>query len=359
MNRLRAFVLTIILSALFSPAIFAQTGLSLEAEIKNIESAASKTGIPSAERHSALVRLSRLRQLTGDIEGAARSWFEAAGAIPGRVDDDALLSCAYCLAAMGEWDRAAKALDPLLVKSERARFLNISIKAIKTGDLSELAAIADDPVYAQMKSEIIFILWKLSGGALIASSAGELSPFKLGGGSEMWRQRLIAEFPQTPEGRLAAQTSSVVSVRPSPFWLFAGGLDSLSLAADPAPGFIPQQTAQTTAAQQNAPTQLNAATQPTQLSVQTTAQPAVVPQPTGAQSSVSQSTVRLQTGIFSRQPNAHAQIINLQKAGFTASIEQRTVNGNQMWAVVVPAGNDQTQTANALRTAGFDSFLIK
>jgi len=331
-----AAVIAIILCSFLSPAVFAQTGLSLETELKKMEASVSGKNISPAQRHEVLVRLARLRQLIGDIEGAARNWFEAAGAVPGSVDDDALLSCAYCLAAMGEWDRAVTALNPLLTKSPRARFLNTGIKAIKTGDLSELAALADNPEYAQIKHEIIFVLWKLSDGSLIASSKGSMSPFTLGGGSEMWRQRLISEFPQTPEGRLAAaESASLIAIRPSPFWLFAGGLDSLSLASSPAPGFIPQQAAQTTAAQSTAATE-----------------------PVAAQPSP-QSTARLQTGVFSRQPNAQAQVINLQRAGFTPSLEQRTVNGNQMWAVTVPAGSDQTQTANALRSAGFDSFLIK
>ncbi|MDR0302447.1 MAG: hypothetical protein LBI04_09085, partial [Treponema sp.] len=82
-------------------SVFAQTGVSLEAEIQNMEKTASKQGIPPAQRHETLVRLARLKQLSGDIEGAAKNWFEAAGAIPGSVDDNALLSCAYCLAAMG------------------------------------------------------------------------------------------------------------------------------------------------------------------------------------------------------------------------------------------------------------------
>ncbi|MCL2196957.1 MAG: hypothetical protein FWB77_05020 [Treponema sp.] len=338
MNRFCAAVFAFILCCFLPSAVCAQTGLSLEVEIKNMEAAASKKGIPASERHDALVRLSRLRQLTGDIEEAARSWFEAAGAIPGRVDDDALLSCAYCLAAMGEWDRAITALTPLLPKSPRARFLNTSINAIKTGDLSELGALADNAEYSQIKPEIIFVLWKLSSGALAVSSSGEMSPFKLGGGSEMWRQRLIAEFPQTPEGRLAAGTSSLITVRPIPFWLFAGGLDSLSLTANPAPGNAVIQTAQTQSA---------AAVQPAAPSQPAVTQPAVVASP------------RLQTGIFGRQPNAQAHAANLQNAGFTPSIELRAVNGNQMWAVTIPAGSDQIQTADTLRAAGFESFLIK
>jgi tetratricopeptide (TPR) repeat protein len=315
-NRIRHIARRAIFSAamLFAAAaVFAQNSVSLEAEIQNIERTAARQGVPAAERHDALVRLARLRQLSGDIEGAARNWLEAAAAIPGSVDDDALLACAYCLAALGEWDRAAAALEPLMSKSPRARFLNISINAIKTGDVSALAAIANSGEYSQMKSEIYFMLWKTS-----------LDIYANGSHAETWRQRLIAEFPQTPEGRIAfGESSSAVIVRPSPFWLFAGGLDSLSL--------ISESAAPSTAA---AP------------------QPAAAPQSPAA---TSQAAVRLQTGLFSRQANAQVQMTNLRQAGFNPSMEQR----GEMWAVVVTSGNDQVRAIRELREAGFDSFPIR
>ena len=325
MTRIVFLALLITLVSLFPvETVFAQTsGASLEAEIQNLERAITRQGIPAAERHDSLVRLARLRQLSGDIEGAARNWLEAATAIPGRVDDDALLNCAYCLAAMGEWDRAATALEPLLHKSARARFLDLSIRAIRTGDMSALAAIVDNPEYSGMKSEIIFLLWRISTG-----------PHGTSAQAERWRLRLINEFPQTPEGRLAASTgsfttnagsiaaTSTIIVRPTPFWLFAGGLDSLPLVAS---GSVPPPSQTTTAA---------------------AAQPAT-------------STARLQTGIFGVEVNAQAQAASLSLAGFTPSIERRTVNNAERWAVTVPAGTDQIRTMNALRAAGFDSFLVR
>jgi len=333
----RVFLLTaiIVLSVLAPETVFAQSGaqgvgVSLEVEIQNIERTITRQGIPPAERHEALVRLARLRQLSGDIEGAAKNWLEAATAIPGRIDDDALLSCAFCLAAMGEWDRAATAVEPLVTKMPRARFLDLSIKAIKSGDTTFLAAIVDHPNYYELKPEIIFVLWKVSGSS-----------------GERWRQRLVAEFPQTPEGRLASgQSPSSIIVRPSPFWLFASGLDSLPLTGSVTAG-RPTQTAAaspTTGAAQAAP-----APQP---------QPTVQPQPVQPQPSTS-TTARLQTGIFSRQANAQAQVTKLKNAGFSPSIERRIVNNSEMWAVTVPAGANQTQTVNALRAAGFESFLVR
>jgi hypothetical protein len=214
---------------------------------------------------------------------------------------------------MGEWDRALTVLEPLLSKNIRASFLNISIKAIETGDVSALAAITDNPDYIEIKPEIIFMLWRLTQGT----------------SSERWRLRLIAEFPQTTEGRLAAGQSSAIIVRPNPFWLFAGGLDSLPLI---------EIVGNTTTA--NVTTNVN----------QT---------PSINQTPVAVSTAKIQTGIFGRQVNAQAQVTSLRQAGFSPAIEQRIVNNNEMWAVTVPAGTDQNRTINALRAAGFEAFLIR
>jgi len=309
--------------AALAGAVFAQTGVSVETEIQNLEKAAGRQGVSPSERHDALVSLARLRQLSGDIEGAAKAWLDAAAAIPGQVDDDALLACAYCLAAMGEPGRARTALEPLLAKSTRARFLDSGINAISTGNFSALAAIADNDEYSQMKSEVYFLLWRTSRANGDNASA------------EKWRQRLAAEFPQSPEGRLAAGgsrasggTSDAIAIKPSPFWFLIGGLDSLPLTGSEIAG------------------------RPTlAASTQTTAQPAVSsPQGTG----VSQ-TVKLQTGLFSRQNNAQAQIDNLKKAGFSPSLEQRGDN----WAVVVFAGADTNRSIKELKDAGFDSFPIR
>jgi len=302
--------------AITASAVFAQNAalpsVSLEAEIQNIERAASRQDVSAVERHDSLVRLARLRQLSGDIEGAAINWLEAAAAIPGTVDDDALLACAYCLAAMGEWERAGTALEPLLSKSIQARFLDTSIKAIASGDVAALSALAANPEYLQMRSQIIFMLWKISSGNDSSSLA------------ENWRRRLIAEFPQSPEGRLAAgESSSAVAIRPSPFWFLMNRQDSISIAAMERPS-SPVPAPQT----------------PT-------------PQPPASEMLASQA--KLQTGLFSRQANAQAQIDNLRKAGFSPSLEQR----GEMWAVIVPAGTDQARSIRELREAGFDSFPIR
>jgi len=268
------------------------SGAFLSVEIQNIEREIAKQGASAVERHSALVRLARLRQLSGDIEGAARNWLEAAGSVPGSVDDDALLSCAYCLTAMGEWERAAIALEPLLTKNIRAFFLDTGIKAIQSGDSSALANIADNPAYSEIKHEILFLLWKISRNAQ----------------AETWRRRLVSEFPQTPEGRLAMSSEQMV-MAPSPFWFFINGLDSFTLLAGEQ----------------------------------------------GTEPAVTQNSAKVQTGVFSREANAQTEAENLRRAGFSPAIERR----GSMWAVTVPAGQDPNRTISDLKSAGFDSFLIR
>ncbi|MCL2245221.1 MAG: SPOR domain-containing protein [Treponema sp.] len=318
----KSFLLTAMIAAagIFSgEAAFAQTGVSLEAEIQSYERTAARSDISAQERHGALIRLANLRQVSGDIEGAARNWLEAAAAIPGDVDDNALLSCAYCLAVMGEWERAGTALDPLLSKSPRARFLNTAIKAISSGDISALSAMAEGPEYNELKSEIYFFLWRIS-----------RSIYSEGTVSERWRLRLIAEFPQSPEGRLAAGLSaaaygaSSIIVSPSPFWLLINSIESSPSAAS----FPVSETSQKTAAS----SAINAA--------QT-------------------DSVKLQTGLFSRQANAQTQIAGLRQAGFSPFMEQRYANNGEMWAVVVPAGSDVNRTISDLREAGFESFPVR
>jgi hypothetical protein len=319
------FVLMIASACVFGrQSVFAQTGVSLDAEIKNMEKTVNKQGVSPSQKHETLVRLARLKQLSGDIEGAAKNWFEAAAAIPGSVDDDALLACAGCLAAMGEWDRASAALEPLVSKIQRARFLDTVIKAIQSGDELPLAALAANPQFSQMKSEIYFMLWKISKGQA----------------AESWRGKLLAEFPQSPEGRLAAgESSPVIVVHPTPFWFFAGGLDSLSLTAETVT--TRQNTAQKPASTESTPVQKS-----TQVVSQTTAP---------AQTTIPAKGPKLQTGKYAIQANADKQMDKLRLAGFTPFMEKR----DEYWFVMVPAGTDQGRTISELRKAGFDSFPVK
>jgi len=322
-----------------------ERAVSLTTEIQNMERAVSRQGASPSERHEALVRLAQLRQLSGDIEGAARNWLEAAAAIPGTVDDDALLSCAYCLAAMGEWDRASAALEPLLVKNKRARFLDTSIKAIKSGDLTALIVLSLNPEYNEIKNEILFFLWKVS----------QRTETK----GERWRLQLISEFPQSPEGRLA---SGQAVTNPNPFWLFISGFDSLPVLAGEARGSeqgtmnneqLAISNEQGEGGREKGEDSIGRTVSSEQRVTPVVVQPSVQPPPVVQSPPV--QTVRLQTGVFSREANAQAQVNALRQAGFSPSIEQR----GEMWAVVVTSSQDVNRSIADLRAAGFDSFPVR
>jgi len=94
---------------------------SLASEIRTIESIIntasdnSPASSPSARRE-AFIRLARLQQLSGDMEAASKSWLNAAAAEPGSDSD--IVSGAFCMAAIGEWEKAATIIAPVLKENK-------------------------------------------------------------------------------------------------------------------------------------------------------------------------------------------------------------------------------------------------
>ncbi|MCL1993091.1 MAG: hypothetical protein FWG66_09095, partial [Spirochaetes bacterium] len=200
-RRIAALVLSVLLFLAGSGFLYAQSApgspLDLAGEIQSIENAIRAQNLPLQERRDNLMRLARLRQLSGDLEGAATNWLEAAIVSPGVIDPVPLLYCAFALAAMGEWERARAAIAPLLAPgfnapelALRARFLDGFIAAV-TGDTAPLAAMAANSGNGAILSEIYYVLWRTSEPAA----------------AEAWRQRLVSRFPQSPEGRVAASSA--------------------------------------------------------------------------------------------------------------------------------------------------------
>jgi len=315
----------------------------LGTEIQAIEQTLSKAGASSVERHDALVRLAKLRQLSGNIAGAAANWLDAAAADPN--DASALTYGAYCLAATGEWEKAALALRPLLVSGRtgpvmlQAWFLDACLRAWSAGDVSALTALAGNPDFAAMRPLIYYTLWQTvtrNPGAAGASAA-----------AESWKSRLIAEFPQSPEARAVNpandKNSSTVSAVQSPLWQLLPGK---AVSAAPVATTAPAKSAPAPAAP-TPPAPANTAP----------AKPAAPSAPTA--SAPSASAVVLQTGLFSKEANARAQSEALLKAGFIALVSRKLVNGAEYWAVSVPPGPDQRKTIADLKKAGFDSFPVK
>jgi hypothetical protein len=286
----------------------AQTGL--EAELQNLEERIRLSSSASA-RLEYLSRLAGLRELSGDIEGAAASWELAAG---GGRDSLALLRGAACFMALGEWERADAALRGILLDSgageERfqAYFLRAQIEGLRSGgtDTSALASLLEEGAYRGYRPRIYFSLWKFTG-------------------QESWRGRLMEEFPRSPEGRAAAGTGPAavaVTAEPSPMWLL--------FAAAP-PARRPANTAQPAAPS---------------------------PRPPAPQQAVRPGETLLQTGFFSREANAQALLEKLRAAGFSALTARQSRPGGDYTAVYVRPGPDINQSIRDLKAAGFDSFPI-
>jgi hypothetical protein len=261
-----------------------------------------------AERHGILIRLAGLFRLLGDQESAARAWTEAAFAEPGGRDDRALVEGARCFAAIGEMDQAEAQTQTVLrtgrdpVSVRNARYLDAQIRAFRSGDFSALAALAEDPGYSDYKGAIYYTQWRLSG-------------------DPRYKTRLLTEYPESPEARIAGADGGAVSAAPMALWfLFPGREAAVPLAPAvaedaPSPAALPRESAGTA--------------------------PAV-----------------LQTGLFSREENARALTERLRRAGFQPDIVRREVNGTGYWAVIVPAGTDMGLTIIHLKDAGFESFPI-
>jgi cell division protein FtsN len=66
----------------------------------------------------------------------------------------------------------------------------------------------------------------------------------------------------------------------------------------------------------------------------------------------------LQTGLFSREANAHSAAARLAAKGFAAEVGRKTVNGVAYWAVSVAPGEDSNRTIMRLKDAGFESFPV-
>jgi cell division septation protein DedD len=322
-------------------------------EILNLEQKLAGPGISAFERYDALVRLARLRQLSGNIQGAAANWLDAVAINPN--DDSALVAGAYCLTAIGEWERAYQAIQPLVASTRRgpatlqAFYLDAYLKTWSYANASPLAALAANPDFTSLRPMIYYTLWQILTRNPNISGAG---------GADTWKIRLIAEYPGSPEALIAGSRNggAAISAVQSPMWLLFPGPSVVSPAEPARP---PASTIPPASTMPQTPVQTVQVPRPVEIIVAPNSQ-AVVPAP---QSVVTRPPAPpapvLQTGLFSRETNARAQVEALRKAGFTAAVSRKLVNGAEHWAVTVPAGQNQSKTMQDLKKAGFDSFPVK
>jgi tetratricopeptide (TPR) repeat protein len=272
-------------------------------EMRRLEETVKISQLPSRERQEAFVRLAQLLQLIGNFEEAAKAWKDAALSDPQNQHDTALLEGAFCLVALGEMDQAEAQIKPLLQSPHpstrlKARYVHAQIQAFRSGELSPLRALLDDPDYERYTPGIYYTLWKLSA-------------------IELYKTRLLATYPQSPEARIVQGTSNSGPVSPLPLalWFLFPGRSQVTLTA-PVQDAREAHTATDTEAQV------------------------------------------LQAGLFSREANAQAMAAQLKAAGFEATVVPRVVKGKSYWVVTVLSGQDIHNTRVQLQKKGFESFPV-
>jgi len=383
-----------------------EAGTPLASVIRAIESVINtpepENAAEEGARYEALSRLARLRQLSGDMEAAATAWIDAAAAVRGVRRESALVSGAFCLAAIGEWEKATTLIAPVLSGNRQgpvlrhARYLEACARAWTGGGADDLVSLAQNQEYAELHSSLYYTLWRL--GGLRPELPDAESAFA-------WKTRLLEEFPRSPEGRIAASEAAgrqAVAAKASLHWLLIPGFDLTGEEPRAAAQGVPAQppAAQASPPTEKAPAQATSAPAvsapaiPAAPTAQAAAVPAAPPapapavqptpaaspaaaaQPPQSSSPAAQATLPpqsssaeqnaqastggrvLQTGLFGVEANAISQMEKLIKAGFSAAIIRRNVNGKEFWAVTVPAGSNINSTIENLKKAGFDSFPL-
>ena len=335
-RRVAGALFAVALSLVWENGLYAQAA-QLGAEVQRLEQRLA-SDISVAERHAVLVHLARLRQLSGNVALAATHWLEAASLDPS--DDFSLVAGAYCLAAIGECERALTVIRPLLASGRtgssviQARYLYATLRAWTASDISALVALAGDPEAAVMRPIIYYTLWWTEAR----------DPVSFGGNAEMWRQRLLAAYPRSPEARIAVpDASGTVSAIHSPLWLLLPGVPAGT------PMGIPDGSTLADLLRPAPPPVV-----PPQASPSPAMPPPLPPQATPTRA----PTHGQQTGLFRSENNARNHAESLRRSGFNAVISHRLVNGVEHWAVIVPIG-ENAQTAHELRMAGYDSFTVR
>ncbi|MDR3139335.1 MAG: SPOR domain-containing protein [Treponema sp.] len=295
--------------------------LSLSRAIGDIEDRLEKSSLSGTERRGAFEGLARLYHLSGDMEGAAKAWTDAAFAEPGYREDGDLLEGAACFIALGEMDKAEASVQTVLLTGRdekalfKARYLEAQLAAFKSADTSALIALIDNPGYGEWKPAIYYTLWEISGAGT-------------------YKSRLLAEYPQSPEARIL-RGDEAVNAGALALWLLFPGREGISLGT------------------------------PSSLSSEGSS-PIREPEPEAPNRRASPENLApdaggtaLQTGLFSREENARAMAERLKAAGFEARLARRVLEETVYWAVNVSPGPDINQTIRKLKEEGFESFPVK
>jgi cell division septation protein DedD len=343
-----SLLLSLFLMLFMAAPVFGQDGgpSPLTTEIRNLERKL-ETDLDGPERRETWTKLARLQRLSGSVDAAARSWREAALADPGNRDDRSLLESSLCYLALGEFDAASDALRGVTAGGTDsaaypdAQYLAAQIELFRSGSAAALYALLTQPEYGAYRPAIYYTFWRLFG-------------------DEAYRTQVLTEFPDSPEARilqseasppLASETAvnnlaaGIVFAQPRPLWFLYPGRGNVVIGRP-----IPVQPPEVPRQYELSPSVAPAPAPASAAAVATAPAPAATGPRAGPQA--------LQTGLFSREENAHAAVARLAAKGFAAEVGRKTVNGVAYWAVSVAPGEDPNRTIMRLKDAGFESFPV-
>jgi hypothetical protein len=203
--------LVLFFAALSLPA---QESFSFQTETARLRGMIAAPQSTPQQKHDLFVELAQILGLSGDNEGAAAAWKDAAAAVPGERDDRAILEMAVCLMAIGEWDEASAATRLVLLTSRnapgivlRAKYLAAQIEAFTRGDTVALEFFLDDPDYASLKPSLYYTLYIVTK-------------------QKTYKDRLSAEYPASPETRLLGDDTTPF---PGAMWLLYPGRENITI----------------------------------------------------------------------------------------------------------------------------------
>lgn len=283
--------------------------------------------IPTAEGRRALASLAAARyELIGDYSQAAK-FYEAAG------ETQSILRAALCHLRSGETDEAQAALRPLAAKagpeSLRARLILACVTAA-SGDRG--AALAElEGLYAEsgdQKSQVLYAAW-------LCAPIGK---------RDAYAARLSKECPGSAEALVCAQLGQV-KPELGAFTYLSGLLDVQGFSEAEDQGLSPNPSPASLA-------KSSPAIKPTEGS---RAQPESSRAP-----SLSEKAIKYyQLGIFSKRENAEKLLNDGRLKGLRALIRaRRRDDGQSLYAVLVPVGEDAQGILGLLKDRGFETYPV-
>lgn len=315
-------------------AIAASFALQEPQKILNALEKAVKATNSIKDRKTILVALADLEERLGEGAAAAAHYHDAAFADPAARDDNLLLDSARCLLQSGDVSGADSAIRAVLlgnfdaVTLMRARayaaIVSLTGPSVTDDSVKLVRALAENPQFRQWAPTLLFTLWWT-------------------GADQGARDTLIRKWPTSQEALVA---SGKIALSPTPFW-FLSPRDEESVRAFASSGIGAVEQPTTTAA---SPASVKTATA------------SVVPNgaPSSSQTGASPYGPRdwQQVGFFRYREYAEDLVKALGQAGFSAEIrDQKRPSGTVYFAVLVPE-DEKRSTAERLKDAGFESFLV-